>query len=236
MAEFAYNNHIHTTTKRSPFQASRGYHPHSVLTQIRASSGTTPRADEIADELKTIHNETKAAIAIAQERMKLYFDRKVSDMPDLPIGSKVWLDSKNITTTAPSTKLADRKLGPFKILRKISTLNYELELPKTIKIHPVFHVSLLEPYKETTIPNRHQEPPPPTEVEGEDEYEIEKILDARLWRNQKQYLVKWQGYTDADNTWEPISHLENSPDAITDFHAKHPEYKWDKAKRRKKQT
>jgi len=233
MAEFAYNNHIHSSTQQSPFFTARGYHPHSIMTQVARSS--IPRADEMADNIQKLHEETKSAIKLAQENMKRHYDAKRTDIShhELMEGSKVWLDARNVTTTAPSKKLADKQLGPFKILRKISSLNYELELPKTIPIHPVFHISLLEPYMETTIPDRSQPPPPPIEVEGELEYQVERILDARLWRNQKQYLVKWLDYSDADNSWEAESNLANALDTINKFHNENPDFEWKPSRKRK---
>jgi hypothetical protein len=58
-----------------------------------------------------------------------------------------------------------------------------------MKIHLVFHVSLLEPYHMSTIPGRIHDPPPPIEIDGEHEYEVEDILDSRIFNCQFQYLV-----------------------------------------------
>ena len=92
-----------------------------------------------------------------------------------------------------------------------------------MSIHPVFHVSLLYPHSKDTIPGCTPLPPPPIEIEGEEEYEVEEILNSRLHRGrQLQYLVKWKGYSDADNSWEPATNLENAPDKITEFHRLHP--------------
>ncbi|MBW0544130.1 hypothetical protein O181_083845 [Austropuccinia psidii MF-1] len=74
----------------------------------------------------------------------------------------VWLSSKNIKSTRHTKKLSERWLGPFPILKKVGTHAYHLKLPSQWNsIHPVFHTSLLEPVKTSTIPNRHQEPAPP---------------------------------------------------------------------------
>ncbi|MBW0508585.1 hypothetical protein O181_048300 [Austropuccinia psidii MF-1] len=82
----------------------------------------------------------------------------------------VWLSSKNIKSTRPTKKLSERWLGPFPILKKVSTHSYHPKHPSQWKsIHPVFHISLLEPVKTSTIPNRHQELPPLIITEEEEE-------------------------------------------------------------------
>src|SRR6202021_1665667 len=146
-------------------------------------------------------------------------------------GDKICVDSQNVTTTAPSKKLADKQLGPFVVKKKISDLNYELDLPDKYAIHPVFHETFLSPYQETTIPGRVNPPPPPIEVEGEEEYVVDRIIDARLWRGPKQYLVQWEGYSPSENTWEPERHLTHATEQITEFHDEHPDFSWKPPKR-----
>jgi len=83
----------------------------------------------------------------------------------------------------PSRKLSEKNLGPFIILTQPGTHSRTLRLPETMKaVHPVFHVSQLEPSIPNTIPNRMQSPPPPIEIDGEPEFEIAEILDAKLDR------------------------------------------------------
>jgi hypothetical protein len=115
----------------------------------------------------------------------------------------------------------------------VRRVNYELELPDTLKVHPVFHELYLYPHQEDLIEGRTQPPPPPIEYDEGEEYEVEKILDGRLWRNQRQYLIKWEGYTDADNSWEPEKNLERAQEIIKDFHDKHPNFEWKKRRPRK---
>ncbi|KAJ2891394.1 hypothetical protein MKZ38_000508 [Zalerion maritima] len=95
-------------------------------------------------------------------------------------------------------------IGPFKVKRKISDTNYELSLPRSMQIHPIFHILLLEP-----APSRAQLDKT-TELENEEEYEVEKILAHRGEGPQTEYLVKWKGCDDDENTWEPIEHLTNA--------------------------
>jgi hypothetical protein len=84
----------------------------------------------------------------------------------------------------------------------------------------VFHISLLEPYHPNTIPNRIVPPPPPIEIAGNDEYEVESVLDIRVYYRKFQYLVKWIGYDDPE--WNYYSDMGNALDVIYDFHRKYP--------------
>ena len=85
----------------------------------------------------------------------------------------------------------------------MSPINYRLELPMQWSIHPVFHIDLLTPYRETIMHGANYQRPPPDLVDNAEEYEVEKILDSRLFgrRRRLQYLVKWKGYPDSDNMW-----------------------------------
>jgi len=91
-----------------------------------------------------------------------------------------------------------------------------------MKIHPVFHVSLLEPYRESTILGRLPAPPPPIKINGEEEFEVSKIIDSRINRRRLKYLVHWQGYEVSERTWEPAANLANTPKMIKKFHRQYP--------------
>ncbi|MBW0586413.1 hypothetical protein O181_126128 [Austropuccinia psidii MF-1] len=107
----------------------------------------------------------------------------------------LWHSTKNIKLTRPTKKLSSIWLGPFPILKKVRTHAYHLKLPSQWKsIDPVFHISLLEPVKTSTIPSRNQEPPPPIIIEEEEEWEASQILDSKLKRGKLWYLVEWNGF------------------------------------------
>ena len=91
-----------------------------------------------------------------------------------------------------------------------------------MKIHPVFHVSLLEPYKDYTILGRLQAPPPPIEVDGAKEFKVLEILDSCINCGKLEYLIHWQGYEVHECTWEAAANLENAPEMIAEFHQEYP--------------
>ena len=116
-------------------------------------------------------------------------------------------------------KLLSKYLGPFTITHIISTTAYKLDLPNTLRIYPVFHISILKLYYKTPDKfERITSPPPITIPEtNEKKYEIKNILDKRLFRGKLQYLVKWKGYPLHDATWEPLKHLNNAKKTINEF-------------------
>jgi len=102
-------------------------------------------------------------------------------------------------------------------------MNCKLQLPETMRVHPVFHNSLLKPYHETQAHGPNFEQPPPEIIGGEEgHYEIDKVLAARPTRNYKstQYFVHWKGYTDADNSWIPAGELTHAKELVAEFHAR----------------
>ena len=137
-------------------------------------------------------------------------------------GEQVWLEGRNLKTHHPSTKLAPRHYGPFPIDAKLSPVTYHLKLPTGIKIHPVFHVDLLMQYRETDEHGPNYERPPPEIIEGEPEWEVEKIINSRLHgRNKKlQFLVRWKGFPPSEDSWVSKSDL-SAPDLVEDFYATH---------------
>ena len=161
-------------------------------------------------------------IALAQETQALYYDKNKLKGPQHKIGDKVWLSSKYIKQR-PTGKLDHKRLGPFKVIEAIGTRSYKLDLPNTMRIYPVFHTSLLEPFKPDPIEGRSPVPLPPVVVNKHEEYEVDYIVDFRIHRNSLQYLVHWKGYTTMNRTWEPSKDTINCKEEINAFHKKHPE-------------
>ena len=135
------------------------------------------------------------------------------------IGDIVWLLGCNLKTQWLNKKLNFKFIGPFKVINRVGTQAYHLELPHMIKVHLVFHVSLLESRKGSNYPDKH---PPPEVISDEEEYEVEEILDSCCQCGHVQYLVKWKGYPNCDNQWELPANLGNAEDILQDFLLKYP--------------
>ena len=192
--------------------------PLDLLTRLSTHQLLNPFTVDLSKLHDFLHDEIKKANKASAEA----FDRHRSAIPDFSVGDKVWLSTKHIKTTRPAKKLDHRFLGPFKISEKISSHAYRLALPPSMKIHNVFHVQLLEPFVDNNIDNRVQPPPPPIEVEGQEEYEVEAILDSRINRRyaeSRRYLVKWLGYN--DTTWHGPADFDNTTDILAEYNTKY---------------
>ena len=98
-----------------------------------------------------------------------------------------------------------------------------MQLPPDLRIHPVVHISLLEPATPNPFPNRIAQPPAPIDIETDLEYEVEEVLDSRRRGRGIQYLILWKGYPISDSTWEPPENVRNSSDLVADFHRRYPQ-------------
>lgn len=204
MAQIAYNNKLSEATGTTPFFANHGRHP-NLFTRNLDTNIRTELAQNTVETLKKVHQKSLENITKAQTRAISYTNQKRKTAPLLKEGDKVYLLTKNLRTRRPTKKLDKIKVGPFFISKQISPVNYKLALPKDAKIHPVFHVSLLEPADSTTPVQKDFY----YQADGEDEWEVEKIITHRGMGMNKEYLVKWLGYPDSENTWEPKAHLMN---------------------------
>ena len=179
-------------------------------------------AADFAGRMKKIHEEAQAALIKARDEMKRYADRIQGDAPEYKVGQKVWLETRDLDIKRPSKKLAEKRIGPYEITDIISPNAIKLKLPKSIRIHPVVNVSRVRPYLSPRIKGQAPTPAAPVEIDGELEYDVEQILDSRLNRGKLEYLVKWEGYTEEHNSWQPVGNLEHAQEYITEFHRMHP--------------
>ena len=134
---------MHKSIGKSPFFANYGFNPSCninappILLKDNASSLTRDWASHF-DALRT-------HLIKAKQDFKRFGDRSHSKGPNLQVNDLVWL-KRYYFTNEPSQKLASKFLGPFKIIEKRQRMNYRLELPENMHLHPVFHISQLEPF------------------------------------------------------------------------------------------
>jgi len=121
-----------------------------------------------------------------------------------------------------SEKLTECFVGPYKVKGIISSNAIELELPKSIKIHPVVNASRVQLYK-PQVEEQKRMPLKPVIIEGEEEFEVEKILNKRMVRGKEKFLVRWKGYTAEEDTWENKENLENAKELVEEFKKKYGE-------------
>ena len=214
LASAVHNNRKNTTTSLSPNQILLGY-------DITLNPGITePVTNESAEERIRIMAERRAQAISALNQIA---EKSGTPSAQHNTGDQVWLEGKNLKLPYQSSKLAPKRYRPFKIIKEISPVAYQLMLPPTWHIHDVFHASLLSPYSETPTHGPNFSRPPPDLIDGEAEYKVEQIRNHRYFGRNKtlQYLVKWKGYPESDNTWEPARNI-HAPDILKAYHRKTP--------------
>ncbi|MBW0461364.1 hypothetical protein O181_001079 [Austropuccinia psidii MF-1] len=180
----------------------------------------------LSTKVQSVQQDVKRELEVAINSLKSYEYKSRSSPPVFTPGYMVWLSSKNIKSAIPTKKLSERWLGPFPIWKKVSTHAYHLKLPSQWKsIHPVFHFSLFEAVKKSTISNRHREPPPPIIIKEEEELEVSQILDSKLKRGKLWDLLELKGFSQGPerSIWEPTENLKNFPELVKDLHSSYPE-------------
>ena len=194
-----------------------GYEPIALPTILPSTS--VPAVELRLKELTAAHNEALAAHELARQVMA-----RCTRKPFSPFrkGDKVWLEARNLKRQLSNPKFAPKREGPFVIVKVLSPITYELRIPKTWKIHPVFHTSLLSPYGETDVHGPNFPKPPPDLIEGEEEYKIEKILRHRGPPSNRSFLIRWKGFSAEDDSWEPERNLKHSKTTLTEYKKRHP--------------
>lgn len=214
-AEFAYNNSVQSSTGETPFYVLMGYHPRWV-NEIYSDlvPEEAPVASRRAKMLHAMRRVLTERYERSMEHMAKFYDRKRKPHTFAP-GDKVLLSTRNLRTTRPSKKLDNRGYGPFEVEETVGTHAYRLALPHGWRIHPVFHVTQLEPFHRRE--GEEPEQPPPIIIDENEEWEVEEVLDERTHYKKKQYLVKWKGFEMEDSTWQTEKDLANAQTALRTY-------------------
>ncbi|KAJ9531304.1 hypothetical protein QJQ45_006755 [Haematococcus lacustris] len=232
LVEFAINNAKQESTRCTPFYLNYGYHPR--VAELLDLPQRVPQAHEFVANARQAVEQARQCLARAQKRMKAYQDTKRRDAVFEP-GDMVLLSTQNMRGRVGqpgARKLKPRYVGPFRVEYMVGRAAVKLDLPEEwSRIHNVFHVSLVKPYRTYDASDQvpgHAGPPPLQWLDGEPEYKVEKVVDHRLAKSQGkrgdkpkkrqlEFLVKWQGHGDEHNTWESRSQLVGCQEMLTAY-------------------
>jgi len=179
MAEFAYNNKTHSSTKMSPFKANYRQNPRIGFKRIK--KGKYEGAEKFVEKIKEIQEKAKAVLGKAQEEMKKYADRKRAKVDNYKVEDLVMLSTKDLKyqiVGRRTEKLTERFVGPYKIKKIVLSNTVELKLPSIVKIHLVVNVSRIHKYI-GQVEEQKKEQPALVIIEGEKEWKVERILNKQ---------------------------------------------------------
>ncbi|KAI2657473.1 Transposon Tf2-11 polyprotein [Labeo rohita] len=190
-AEYAQNSLRQDTTGLTPFQCVLEYQP--PLFPWLEEPSNVPAVDHWFRESERVWDSAHHHLQRAVRRNKHFADARRRIAPRYQPGDLVWLPTRDLRL--PCRKLSPHYIGPFKILRQINDVTFQLQLPPRYRIHPTFHVSLLKPFfpSATETPGTEAEPPPPEVLDQPSIYTVHKILDSRRRGGHLEYLIDWEG-------------------------------------------
>ena len=216
--EYAHNSLPTSATGFSPFKCAYGYQP-PVFADTEPEV-SVPSAQALVRGWHRIWAAARQVLIRQGDRVKKAADRKRRPAPEYRPGQRVWLSARDLHLKVPSKKLAPRFVGPFPISKVISPAAIHLRLPRSLRVHPTFHVSQVKPTKDSSIATK---PPPPLEAaDGGPLYKVKRLLAVRNRGRGKQFLVNWEGYGPEERQWIPQSYIDD-PSLIQDFYRDHPE-------------
>ena len=222
LVEFAYNNTIHSSTGKSPFEVVYGKR---LLLPIMVTKEQIFAADEFIGDFESSYAQVKRAILCSQEKQKREADKHRRNV-NLKVGQYVLLRFekarlKKRQEKGKFVKLSTRYYGPFKITDKVNDLTFTLELPPTWKLHNVFHVSLVKPFVGNP-PVVFVQVDPPLVDETEELLQPEHIIhhserQLKSGTLHRKYLVKFKDYTTLNAQWMTEDSLKDYPEIVQGY-------------------
>jgi transposase InsO family protein len=225
--DYAHATTPHTTTGLSPFEVEFGRRARTQFDwEMSKTDGMPPREKMSRDEgqawiarIRDAWQTARASMTQAQQAYKKQAD-KHRRSEDFEVGDEVFVKKTGWITDRPSLKLDNPMAGPYRILEKKGH-SYKLDLPASIKVHPVFPPDRLRKAPKDPLPGQKIAPPPPEVVNGENEWEVEKVLASRIYYGRLQYQVAWRGW-DPDPTFYDAENFKNATSTLKTYHKENP--------------
>ena len=229
MCEFAINSAHSGSVQASPVELIYGQNPRipasidaTPARKLLAAFEQTAAKGMVARGAESVH-QARRCIAQAQHRQKTMAD---AHRRNLEIGGQVLLSTRYLRRAGSGRSLLPRFIGPHLVTRCAGKVAYELELPASMRMHDVFYVSLLKPYRSD---GRCQPPAVTLMPDGTEEHLVDKIVEHRSraagkvrGRHKapvKEYLAQWLGYSPEHNTGEPEDVLKNARAKVNEYWA-----------------
>ena len=221
-AEFAYNSSETQDLGASPFEIDLGWKPRSPLDLFYTSSTPLETVNEFRTRLRVALEDSRFSHHIAKARNSAYASRKYRPHT-FKVGDKVWIDKElftdAVTKVQRSKKLSARRFGPFEIRELIGKNAIRLELPSTVKIHPVVHVLNTTPFydqpRDVSQPVLLR-PDPVPDAEGNLQFHVRCILKHRKRCRRYQFLTLLEGTPQHEAEWQPTRDFVDEHGTLTE--------------------
>ncbi|KAJ1597149.1 hypothetical protein NDA14_007187 [Ustilago hordei] len=214
-AAFVYNNTVHNSIGVSPFFACYGWNPKAHPDIPQRLGVNDPGRFEYLMDGKERCKYLQEQIREAQRRSVDQYNRKHKDI-EFKVGDMVYINRRNWKTRRPTPKLDTRFAGPYPVQERVGRRAYRITLPANLRVHDVFHVSMLEPARTSSLPQRAEQPTMPPLPDEDLDFEVEALIDKRSHNGITEYKVLWRGYSEEAASWEPVENL-NCPDLIQEY-------------------
>jgi len=207
LAEFQYNNSVQTSTSFTPFYLNSGQHPHTPASLTAGADAVTMRVPSAETWLKAMDEAlaaAKAAMERAQATQALYYNRHRRPV-EYSVGDQVYVAVQGLPDNRRGSKVCHRRRGPYRVAQRVGKNAYRLDLPVTWNVHPVFHVSYLQPHRPDS--RSWHEPP-----------KLAKVVEARYMGPQGERTLWFQVQHERpgadDDVWLTAAELQQAAPAL----------------------